>query len=221
MAIEVTVVRVFTAPYGKHGNELGIVKGDGFEPIERQALAATLGFSETIFYSEAGLSAYARIYTPTVELPFAGHPTVGLSWWLGQIGSKATSLVVPAGKVEFQHHDGLTWVRGRAEWAPDFTFHEKKQSAEIESLSPDQFAEGHHYAWAWTSPGHVRARMFAPGLGVAEDEATGAAAVRLTALTRQDLTITQGRGSQIFTKYLSDDWVHLGGRTVRDRVIAF
>lgn len=219
MAIEVAVIRVFTAPYGKHGNELGIVNAEGFEPIERQALAATLGFSETIFFTENGLTAQARIYTPTVELPFAGHPTVGLSWWLGQNRSKATSLLVPAGKVEFQHTDGLTWVRARADWAPKFTFHPKSSAFEVEALSPDEFTDGAHYAWAWTTPGHVRGRMFAPSLGVAEDEATGAAAVRLTVLTGEDLVITQGRGSQIFTKYLNDGWVHLGGRAVRDRVI--
>ncbi|MCE5290363.1 MAG: PhzF family phenazine biosynthesis protein [Nocardiaceae bacterium] len=219
MAIEVTVVRVFTAAHGKHGNELGIVAGEGFEPIQRQALAAALGFSETIFYVDIGDAAVARIHTPTVELPFAGHPSVGLAWWLSQTGSNATSIALAAGEVEFESENGLTWVRARAEWAPDFTFHPKSDASDIDELNPDDFTEGEHYAWAWTSPGNVRSRMFAPGLGVAEDEATGAAAVRLTSLTRKNLTITQGRGSQIFTKCLDDGWVELGGRTVYDRTI--
>ena len=219
MAIEVTVVRVFTGPDGAHGNPLGIVAGSNVEPIERQAIAAALGFSETIFYTEFGLTARARIHTPAVELPFAGHPTVGLAWWLGHTASKATSITVPAGKVEIQRMDDLTWVRGRAEWAPEFVFHRKPDRAQVDACSPDDFTEGEHYVWAWTDRGKVRSRMFAPGLGVREDEATGAAAVRLTALNQQDLTIAQGEGSQLFTKFLPSGWVHLGGRTELDRTI--
>ncbi|MFC3298019.1 hypothetical protein ACFOD2_17770 [Clavibacter michiganensis subsp. insidiosus] len=37
--------------------------------------------------------------------------------------------------------------------------------------------------------------MFAPALGVPEDEATGSAALRLTARLGRDLRITQGRAA--------------------------
>ena len=57
--------------------------------------------------------------------------------------------------------------------------------------------------WAWMDEdrGQVRSRMFAPALGIVEDEATGAAAVRLTARLQRDLDITQGLGSRISTAY--------------------
>ncbi|EUA34477.1 phenazine biosynthesis-like family protein [Mycobacterium xenopi 3993] len=60
-----------------------------------------------------------------------------------------------------------------------------------------------HYLWTWTdqSAGLVRARMFAGNVGVPEDEATGAAAVRITDYLSRDLTITQGKGSVIQTTW--------------------
>ena len=53
-----------------------------------------------------------------------------------------------------------------------------------------------HYVWAWDdeSAGRVRARFFPTDLGIAEDEATGAAAVLLGAALGRDLTIRQGVG---------------------------
>jgi hypothetical protein len=53
---------------------------------ERQAVAARLGFSETVFVDDAGTGA-VDIYTPSVRLPFAGHPLVGTSWLLRRLGT--------------------------------------------------------------------------------------------------------------------------------------
>jgi predicted PhzF superfamily epimerase YddE/YHI9 len=58
--------------------------------------------------------------------------------------------------------------------------------------------------------------MFAVNLGVPEDEATGSAAVRITDHLSRDLTISQGRGSQIFTTWSADGWVAVSGRVVSD-----
>jgi predicted PhzF superfamily epimerase YddE/YHI9 len=60
--------------------------------------------------------------------------------------------------------------------------------------------------------------MFANEPGVPEDEATGSAAVRLTGHLRRDLTITQGRGSQILTSWYPDGRVSVQGRVVSDGV---
>ena len=61
--------------------------------------------------------------------------------------------------------------------------------------------------------------MFAPDMGIAEDEATGAAAVRITTRLSRDLRIRQGRGSQLVTAWEPDGWVRLGGRVVADTPI--
>src|SRR5438045_5863474 len=49
-----------------------------------QGLARELNLSETVFVlpAEAGGHARIRIFTPSVELPFAGHPTLGSAFVL-------------------------------------------------------------------------------------------------------------------------------------------
>jgi trans-2,3-dihydro-3-hydroxyanthranilate isomerase len=63
------------------GNPLAVVfDGDGLEDATMQAIAREFGHPETVFVLQpqaAGSTARARIFTPTTELPFAGHPTVG------------------------------------------------------------------------------------------------------------------------------------------------
>ena len=60
--------------------------------------------------------------------------------------------------------------------------------------------------------------MFASHLGMVEDEATGAGAVRITEYLSRDLVITQGRGSQLRTNWSADGWVKVAGRVVDDGV---
>jgi PhzF family phenazine biosynthesis protein len=62
------------------GNALAVfTDGRGLEDEEMQRLARELNLSETVFVlpPEAGGHARIRIFTPSVELPFAGHPTLG------------------------------------------------------------------------------------------------------------------------------------------------
>ena len=49
MAIDVSVLRVFTDAEGRYGNPLGVVDAAAVAPRERQALATELGYSETIY----------------------------------------------------------------------------------------------------------------------------------------------------------------------------
>ena len=50
----------------------------------RQKIVATdLGFSETVFVDDPE-TGELRIFTPTTELPFAGHPLVGTAWLLSK-----------------------------------------------------------------------------------------------------------------------------------------
>src|ERR1700734_3912045 len=127
MGIDVTVLRVFTDPDGNFGNPLGVIDAGQVDPADRQQLATELGYSETIFVDLPGAGATttgATIYTPRVELPFAGHPTVGASWWLRQNGTPINPLAVPAGIVQVSYAGDLTGVNARAEWAPEFAIHE-------------------------------------------------------------------------------------------------
>ena len=54
-------------------------------PEERmQAIAREMNLSETTFVTDRGEGTYSmRIFTPGIELPFAGHPTLGTAWLMG------------------------------------------------------------------------------------------------------------------------------------------
>jgi predicted PhzF superfamily epimerase YddE/YHI9 len=222
MAIDVTVLRVFTDSDGKFGNPLGVVDANTVNPRDRQRIATELGYSETIFVDvprPGAATAHARIFTPVTELPFAGHPTVGASWWLREQGMPIRTLQVPAGIVQVAYEDELTAVSARAEWAPVFAIHDLSSTDELLAADPADYPDDiNHYLWTWLDrdEGVVRARMFAPDLGAQEDEATGSAAVRITDYLSRDLTIVQGKGSIIYTKWSPEGWVRIAGRVVSD-----
>ena len=77
---------------------------------------------------------------------------------------------------------------------------------------------GDVYAWAWIdeAAGTVRARSFAPDFGIAEDEATGSAALGLAVLLDRELTIHQGKGSVLHARALGGGWGEVGGRVSLD-----
>jgi predicted PhzF superfamily epimerase YddE/YHI9 len=224
MAVDVTVLRVFTDSKGNFGNALGVVDAAFVPAGERQVIATELGYSETIFIdlpAPGSTTAHARIFTPVTELPFAGHPTVGAGWWLRERGTPVHTLQVPAGIVQVAHEGDLTVVSARAEWSPEFVMQQLSSVDELLAADPADYPDDvYHYLWTWLDrdDGHIRSRMFANELGVAEDEATGSAAARLTDLLSRDLTITQGKGSQIYTRWSPEGWVLVAGRVVSDGV---
>jgi trans-2,3-dihydro-3-hydroxyanthranilate isomerase len=63
------------------GNPLAVVlDADGLDSAQMQAIAREFNLSETVFVLRARdpvNTARLRIFTPAVELPFAGHPTIG------------------------------------------------------------------------------------------------------------------------------------------------
>lgn len=66
------------------GNGLCVVDGVLDDADTMQRIARAMNLSETIFVQRTGDHAYdARIFTPTSELPIAGHPTVGAGWAMG------------------------------------------------------------------------------------------------------------------------------------------
>ena len=210
------MLRVFVDERGRHGNPLGVVlDGPAVPEAERQPLAAELGYSETVFVDDRARGR-ARIFTPAAELPFAGHPSVGTAWLIG-----ADVLRVPAGEVAVRRDGDVTWVAARPEWAPEFEFFQLDSAADVEALgsSPENAPDAAVWAYDDEHDGSVRSRVFAPSLGVPEDEATGSAAVRLAGRLGRALTIRQGRGSVIRARPIDDGFVEVGGRVVLDEVM--
>jgi len=211
---ELHVLRVFIGPDGRGGNPLGVfLDGAAIPAAERQAVAADLGFSETVFVDDAAEGAI-RIFTPAAELPFAGHPTVGTGWLFRETGAPATTLRPPAGDVPFRHDADRTWVRADPAWIHQHRRVRLGSVAAVESFDPPRMGEPGIYVWAWLdeAAGTLRSRYFATDYGIAEDEATGAAAVAMGGDLRRDLTIRQGIGSEIVVRPQPDGTIEIGGR---------
>src|SRR5512135_2439391 len=82
MELAYRILNVFTvAGQRLSGNPLCVIEdGRGLEPATMQALARQLNLSETTFVLPPGrpdATARVRIFTPDLEMPFAGHPTLG------------------------------------------------------------------------------------------------------------------------------------------------
>lgn len=94
------------------GNPLAIVMGtDGLSTEQMQVMAREFNLSETIFLMaprDPNHTARARIFFPTAEIPFAGHPTVGAALMLaGKHGLTSVTLEEEAGLVPVDIADGL------------------------------------------------------------------------------------------------------------------
>lgn len=213
------VLRVFVNEDGEWGNPLGVfLEGGQMPEAERRRVAAELGFSETVFVDDRA-EGRLRIFTPRVELPFAGHPSVGAAWLLAREGTPAAVLRPPAGEVRVRYAEDATCVAAEPAWSPEFEYRRYDSPAEVRALSP----AGHTtntYAWAWIdeAAGTIRARSFVPAAGIAEDEATGSAALALCGRLDRPLTVHQGNGSVLVCRPLADGRVEVGGRVVLDEL---
>ncbi len=206
------VLRVFVGEGG--GNPLGVFLDGGEVPgSARQRVAGRLGFSETVFIDDARRGVL-RIFTPSTELPFAGHPLVGTTWLLARKGFEVPSLRPPAGEVPVRMEDEAVFVTGRPEWAPPFEHVKLGSPKEVDALPGPPAGKDLVGVWAWEDKeaGRVRVRVFAPRLGVEEDEATGSYATRLCAALGREISIRQGKGSRILARPRSHGTVEFGGR---------
>lgn len=220
------------------GNQLGVFPdARGLSAGAMQALARELNFAESTFVlpaEDGRCDRRVRIFTPKVELPFAGHPTLGtaaalvhegLTPWQGAGASVvldekagpvevrverrgnalfsemvlrrpldrpaevphrsavAASLSLPEGDVSDAWFAGL---------GVPFCFVELADRHAVDRAALDRQAWKSRFAKAWSphlfcfaagppEGSRIYARMFAPGLGVDEDPATGSASAALVA----------------------------------------
>lgn len=112
------IVDVFTdRPYG--GNPLAVIHGgEALSDVAMQAIAREFNLSETVFVLPR-TSAYAdyrvRIFTPTIELPFAGHPSIGAAWLLArreEIDCGEVFQECGAGVIQVSVNDGGARIAG-------------------------------------------------------------------------------------------------------------
>jgi PhzF family phenazine biosynthesis protein len=97
-SFRVLQVDVFTDTPLK-GNPLAVVPDAcGLDPATMQAIAREMNLSETafVFPPSPGSADYAvRFFTPRMELPFAGHPTIGTAHALLETGAISPPATAP------------------------------------------------------------------------------------------------------------------------------
>jgi PhzF family phenazine biosynthesis protein len=109
------ILNVFTVgddPFS--GNPLCVFEdATGLSDQDLQNLARQLNLSETTFITpgDGNATATVRIFTPTFEMPFAGHPTLGTAHVVRDLLSAGDSVVLrmPAGAITVRA-DASTWT---------------------------------------------------------------------------------------------------------------
>jgi hypothetical protein len=96
---------------------------------------------------------------------------------------------------------------------PEFEFVEVESAAEVEALGEPPVGHDAVGVWAWVEKGAgvIRERVFARRYRIAEDEATGSAAITLSALIGSELEIRQGAGSRILARHSATGWWRSAG----------
>ena len=168
MDVSFRLVDVFTErPFA--GNQLCVVPETpaGATTEQMQAIAQEIGFSETTFVTAAGGDRYAmRIFTPTEELPFAGHPTLGTAFVLASEGTIEPNAIqtttVGEVPVDVDLANGFVWMRQRP---PEFrkVFDDRPAVAEAIGLAAADLGD---------LPPQVVSTGLAPLLVHIRDEAT-------------------------------------------------
>jgi PhzF family phenazine biosynthesis protein len=111
-------VDVFTSkPY--YGNPVAVVIGaEELDTASMQRIASWTNLSETTFLLKSSVADYRlRIFTPRMELPFAGHPTIGSahavleSNYLGLGSRKELKQECGAGVMQLSVEDGKIFVK--------------------------------------------------------------------------------------------------------------
>ncbi|MDO9107542.1 MAG: PhzF family phenazine biosynthesis protein [Coriobacteriia bacterium] len=215
--VNFTIVDVFTdTPF--EGNQLGVfTDARRLSSAQMQTLAKELKFSECAFVLPAETDGHARvrIFTPSEELSFAGHPVLGTAFvlaspmQLGVINIETASGTVAVllerdgtsisfGRMSQPHPhveaydrvgDLLVALGVKRSVLPVETYRNGplhimvslSRAEEVAGLCPDMVrlaaVVGDACVSCFALDGlRVKSRMFAPGMGVDEDPATGSAA---------------------------------------------
>ena len=97
------------------GNQLAVFTGlFGISDSNMQKLAKEMNYAESVFLGdeENGVWPY-RIFTPSEELPFAGHPTLGTAFHVMDNFLESVSEVVlrcQSGDISVHKQDGILWM---------------------------------------------------------------------------------------------------------------
>ena len=212
------LLRVFCAADGSGGNPLGVfLDGAEVPPERRQAVAADLALSETVFVDDAGDAARSAS---------SRRPRSWTSRATRASGPRRCSRAPirsgrPRGRFRVRRDGDDVYVTARPEWGPAFELVELGSPDEVDALDgpPGGPRAGGRLVVDRRATRARSARACSPWrIGIAEDEATGSAATKLCAHAGRPVEIRQGRGSRIRARPAAGGFVEIGGRSVVDDV---
>src|SRR5918992_1152535 len=153
------------------GNQLAVFTDAREIPADKlQPLAKEMGFSESVFVypPESGGHVRLRIFTPSNELPFAGHPVLGSAFvlaapmQLGEIRLETGAGVVPV----TLEREGARIVFGRMEQPlPAFRAYEREREllaalgVERSTLPVELYDNGPQYVFVGLEHAEAVARL--------------------------------------------------------------
>lgn len=198
------ILNVFTNEKGEFGNPVGIVVDteNKIDNKKRQQMAIDSGFSEIVFINNPETKDVS-IFSPTRQIPFAGHALVGTSYYFNNVLNLPTTEIVSMGKIiKSWREDNSTFVEADLAILPSWNLEELNNPNEVEQMEIVVSASKEHtLVWSWIDKekGIVRARTFASDWSIPEDEANGSGAMKLASLVNRNLIIHHGKGSVIHT----------------------
>jgi trans-2,3-dihydro-3-hydroxyanthranilate isomerase len=243
------------------GNQLAVFFGaDGLDDATMQTIAREMNFSESTFLMAAerpDTDIRMRIFTPGVELPMAGHPTIGSTYALAETGTilpgrshfvfglgvgptrvelsweasrlafasmdqrlpdvrppaSTTDIIVRAAGVDPAAHRRTGLPIQEISCGVPYILLPLASRSDVDAATADIAAlrqltsafPGEHtgiYLFSTESAGDdvtAYARMFAPGLGIAEDPATGSACGPLGCYLVQNRLVPRERAGKIIS----------------------
>jgi trans-2,3-dihydro-3-hydroxyanthranilate isomerase len=173
------------------GNALAVfTEADALDPAILQRLARELNLSECAFLlapTVPAADARLRIFTPTMELPFAGHPTLGTAFVLAELRPELGPVIrLETARGVSRVTLSAAGAAARFGWMtqplPRIAGYEVvlDEARQVAGLRPNlaQLEALGSIAVTVVAPHgeHYKTRVFAPGEGIPEDPATGAAA---------------------------------------------
>lgn len=196
------ILNVFTNKNGEFGNPVGIIVDteNKIDDKKRQQMAIDSGFSEVVFINNIEIKDVS-IFSPTRQIPFAGHALVGVSYYFNNILNIPTTEIISIDKViKSWQENNLTFVEADLSILPNWNFKEYKTPEEVEKITVQEALTLEHcLVWSWIDKekGVIRARTFASDWGIPEDEANGSGAMKLASILNRNLVIHHGKGSII------------------------
>lgn len=138
------------------GNQLGVFIPDyEISTTEMQQIAKEMNFSETTFIlsdKEENGGYRVRIFTPAIEVPFAGHPTLGTAYVIHKVieNDKSDEIVLnlEVGPIHVSvNQDGITMTQNQPEFGQII---EKKIVAELLQIDENDIRDDYPVQWVST-----------------------------------------------------------------------